>query len=494
MGGRRLLRQIKRHALGVLAGRAPEDLRLRWNAVRRLRAQLPLTSGPHKKAVTPSRLSQNRNRVVIGVMYSPAMLSCVKSAEPIIVESFAATPASLRIALVTETFQPEVNGVAMTWGNLVNGLLLRGHQVQIVRPRQAGEASVGLAPGTDQVLAKGVPIPNYPDLRFGLLSEKHLTQLWRNKRPDIVHVVTEGPLGWCAIAAARKLQLPVTSSFHTNFHQYSGHYGMGLLKLSIEAYLRKFHNRTLATLAPTKAMVQSLQRRGYRNVAVLSRGVALAQFSPSRRSPQLRTAWGADDNDVVALYVGRLAKEKNVGVVLNAFSAIQARLPTAKLVIVGDGPLRKPLQEACPRAVFTGVKTGHELAACYASSDLFLFPSLTETFGNVVPEALASGLAVVSYACAAAANLIAHEHNGVLVTPDEELQFVNSAVAIAADHDKRNALRQRAPDSVSHMSWTAVTDSLIATLRAVADRHDHPLRAVPRRSHATRVNAGQPSA
>jgi glycosyltransferase involved in cell wall biosynthesis len=418
----------------------------------------------------------------------------VNTAEQIVVESLAALPASLRIALVTETFPPEVNGVAMTWGNLVHGLLQRGHQVQIVRPRQAGEASAGPVAGTDQVLAKGVPIPNYPDLRFGLLSEKHLTHLWRNKRPDLVHVVTEGPLGWCAIAAARKLQLPVTSSFHTNFHQYSGHYGMGLLKRSIEAYLRKFHNRTLATLAPTQAMVQSLQRRGFRNVAVLSRGVALERFSPTRRSPALREAWGVADGDVVALYVGRLAKEKNVGVVLSAFAAIQARLPSAKLVIVGDGPLRKPLEEACPQAVFMGVKTGNELAACYASSDLFLFPSLTETFGNVVPEALASGLAVVSYACAAAANLIRHDHNGVLVTPGEELQFVHSAVAIAADHDRRNALRQQAPGSVAHMSWTAITDSLIGTLRAVVDRHDNQFRATQGLLQPARLSAGQPSA
>jgi glycosyltransferase involved in cell wall biosynthesis len=419
----------------------------------------------------------------------------VKSADQIIVESFAALPASLRIALVTETFPPEVNGVAMTWGNLVHGLFQRGHRVQIVRPRQADEAAARSLAGTDQVLAKGIPIPNYPDLRFGLLSEKHLLQLWRQKRPDVVHVVTEGPLGWRAITAARKLQLPVTSSFHTNFHQYSHHYGIGLLKLSIEAYLRKFHNRTLATMAPTQAMVHALQRRGFRNVSVLSRGVALEQFAPAQRSMDLRKAWGAADSDVVALYVGRLAKEKNAGVVLNAFAAIQARLPSAKLVIVGHGPLRRPLAEACPQAIFTGIKTGQELAACYASSDLFLFPSLTETFGNVVPEALASGLAVVSYACAAAADPITPDHNGVLVAPGEELQFVNAAVAIATEHDKRHALRQHAPASVAHMSWPAVTDSLIGTLRAVVERHDTQFRAAQGLLQPARpVQPGRPSA
>ncbi|HTD89120.1 MAG TPA: glycosyltransferase family 1 protein [Burkholderiales bacterium] len=419
----------------------------------------------------------------------------MKNAEEIIVESFAAHPSGLRIALVTETFPPEVNGVAMTLGNLVKGLLQRGHAVQIIRPRQAREESVGQLQGTDQVLAKGIPIPNYPDLRFGLLSENRFNQLWRQKRPDIVHVATEGPLGWYAITAARKLQLPVTSSFHTNFHQYSRHYGMGLLKISIEAYLRKFHNRTMATLAPTQTVARTLQDHGYRNVSVLSRGVAIEQFTPVLRSQELRDTWGANAGDVVALYVGRLAKEKNVGVVLMAFTAIQARLPSAKLVFVGDGPLRKSLEDACPQAIFTGIKTGKELAAHYASSDLFLFPSLTETFGNVVPEALASGLAVMSYAVAAAANLIKHDYNGALVAPGEELQFVNTAVVLATEHDKRNALRQQAAPSVVHMTWSAVTDGFVSTLRAVMECHDNQFKTTSDKLLAALpIQRGQPNA
>ena len=416
----------------------------------------------------------------------------MKNAEEIIVESFTAHPASLRLALVTETFPPEVNGVAMTLGNLVKGLLARGHSAQIVRPRQAREEAQAHRVGFDEVLAKGIPIPNYPDLRFGLLSENRLIQLWRQKRPDIVHVATEGPLGWSAVTAARKLQLPVISSFHTNFHQYSRHYGMGLLKMPIEAYLKKLHNRTLATLAPTQDVARMLQSHGYRNVSVLSRGVAMEQFTPELRSTALRASWGAGDTDVVVLHVGRLAKEKNVNVVLTAFAAIQSRLPTAKLVFVGDGPLRKSLQEACPQAIFAGIKTGSELAAHYASGDVFLFPSLTDTFGNVVPEALASGLAVLSYAVAAAANLITPGRNGALVQPGEELDFIHTAVDLAVDSDKRTALRRVAPASVAHMSWMAVADNFITTLRAVMERHDSQISAAFRPLPA--ASANQPSA
>ncbi len=420
-------------------------------------------------------LSQNCNAFVTELRQSSprlgAMVHTPEAAE-LIVESYAAYPASLRIAVVTETFPPEINGVAMTWGNLVRGLLQLGHAVQLVRPRQAAESVTQHPAELDQLLTCGVSIPNYPALRFGLLSRQRLVQLWRQNRPDIVHVVTEGPLGWCAIAAARKLQLPLTSSFHTNFHHYSKHYGIGILRNPIEAYLRKFHNRTLATLAPTQALANVLQERGFHNVSVLARGVAVEQFSPKLRSSALRAAWGVDDNDVVVLSVGRLAKEKNANRVLAAFAAIRLHLPTAKLVFVGDGPLQKPLQTSCPQALFTGAKTGRELGAHYASSDLFLFPSLTETFGNVIPEALASGLAVVAYAYAAAGQLITHDHNGVLVELDGEQRFVDAALALAIDSNRRNALRQAAPDSIAHLSWPTVTDSLVATLRAALNRHD----------------------
>nr|WP_295783641.1 glycosyltransferase family 1 protein [Rhodoferax sp.] len=389
------------------------------------------------------------------------------------VESFAARPPSLRIAVVTETFPPEVNGVAMTLGRIVDGLLQRGHAVQVVRPRQAKENPLTTTPrsGLDEVLSRGVPVPAYGELRFGLPSKNRLVKLWSEKRPDIVHVVTEGPLGWSAVAAARALHLPVTSSFHTNFQSYSTHYGIGLFKKTIEGYLRKLHNRTQATLVPTRAMVSELEARGYHNVGLMSRGVAIEQFSPAKRSAELRHSWGVADGSLVVLHVGRLAKEKNIALVIAAFRAIKARVPTATMVFVGDGPLRKQAQESCPEAVFAGVRKGEDLAQHYASGDLFLFPSLTETFGNVVPEALASGLAVVSYAHAAAKELIVSGQNGVLVQGTDELDFVNAAVSLAADRALQQQLRQAAAPSVAHLAWDAVYDSFVETLSGVLERH-----------------------
>lgn len=389
--------------------------------------------------------------------------------EDILVESFSAKPSSLRVAVVTETFPPEVNGVAMTLGRLVDGLVRRGHSIQLIRPRQAREVDGPALAGIEEVLSAGVPIPSYGDLRFGLPSKRRLIKLWSAKRPDIVHVATEGPLGWSAVAAARKLQLPVTSSFHTNFQSYTKHYGLGLLKSPIDRYLRKLHNHTQLTMVPTRALMHDLQDRGYTNVKLLSRGVASELFSPSKRSVTLRESWGAGADDLVVLLVGRLAKEKNVALVISAFRAIQRVKPGSKLVFVGDGPLRKTLQTTCPDAIFSGIQKGEALAAHYASGDLFLFSSMTETFGNVVPEALASGLALVAFASAAAQELITHGLNGMLVPLNDDLQFISTAVSLADDPTTLTRLRQAAPASVAHLSWDTIYDNFVEHLTRVVD-------------------------
>ena len=383
----------------------------------------------------------------------------------------------MHITIVTETFPPEVNGVAMTLGRIVEGLLQRGHNVQIIRPRQAHEQTL-VREGLELILVKGFPLPTYGELRFGLPCKNRMVQLWADRRPHIVHVVTEGPLGHSAVAAADKLHLPTTSSFHTNFQSYAKHYGIGVLRSPIESYLRNLHNRTQATMVPTQAMVDELEERGFDNVTLVSRGVEIGLFHPLRRSEALRQRWRALPDDPVVILVGRLAKEKNVALVLAAFRAIQARQPRAKLVFVGDGPLRKSLEEACPQAHFAGIQKGEDLAAHYASGDLFLFPSLTETFGNVIPEALASGLAVVAYANAAALELITPDHNGLLVVNGDESGFAQTAVALAMDVPKQQRMREAAPQSVAHLAWHAVCESFEGVLRRVVTQQGHSRQTV----------------
>ena len=387
----------------------------------------------------------------------------------------AATHKPLRVALVTETYPPEVNGVAMTLGRMVDGLLHRRHSVQLVRPRQNADDMESAGTGFDEILVRGLPIPGYGGLRFGLPAWGTLRREWLRQRPDIVHVATEGPLGWSAVGAARALQLPVTSGFHTNFEAYSRHYRLGWLKTSISYYLRKLHSRTDATLVPTHDLAQQLSAQGYRNLAVVSRGVDIRLFNPARRSDVLRTSWSARPGDLVVIHVGRIAAEKNLDLVLAAFAAIKAARPDAKLVFVGDGPLRKTLAARWPQHIFTGLRHGADLATHYASGDLFLFPSLTETFGNVTAEALASGLGVVAYACAAAADLIENGSNGRLAAPGDAAAFIAAAVALAADRRELALTRSLAAPSVAHLDWEHVHDCFADTLmqRIAAHKRRH---------------------
>src|SRR5262245_52180320 len=319
--------------------------------------------------------------------------------EPIVCEG---NRGALRIAVVTETYPPEVNGVAKTAARFVEGLRGLGHEVQVMRPRQS-------AADQGDVLLRGISIPCYSDLKIGLPAKRALQRMWSFRRPDIVHIVTEGPLGWSALQAAAKLKLPVVSDFRTNFHSYSSHYGVGWLKKPILSYLRRFHNRTLCTIVPTAAMRGELAALGFQRLRVIARGIDTQLFSPARRDAGLRASWGAGPDESVLLYVGRLAAEKNLSTVVAAYE----KAAGTKLVLVGDGPERRDLQARLPNAVFAGIRTGVDLAAHYASGDLFLFPSLTETYGNVTLEAMASGLAVVAFDYAAAGELIESGVKGV---------------------------------------------------------------------------------
>lgn len=344
--------------------------------------------------------------------------------------SDAVSPGRLRIAVVTETYPPEINGVANTAERFVAGLLDLGHAVQLVRPRQHADDRPVRAGRYQEVLVRGLSIPRYPELKMGLLSAGVLQAAWRAQRPDIVQVVTEGPLGWSAVRTANALGLPVVSDFRTNFDAYTDHYGIGWAKQPILAYLRSLHNRTLATMVPTSAIRDLLAARGFDNLHVIARGVDTGRFHPGARSEELRRTWNAPPEVPVVLYVGRLAPEKNLDLLVQAFDAIGRRHPDCRLVIVGDGPSAPALRQRLPGAIFAGVRRGQELATHYASADLFLFPSLTETYGNVTLEALASGLAVVAFRHAAAGELIQSGSNGVLAPTQRPESFVSAAVAL----------------------------------------------------------------
>ncbi|WP_414662519.1 glycosyltransferase family 4 protein [Horticoccus sp. 23ND18S-11] len=374
----------------------------------------------------------------------------------------------MKLALVSETFPPEINGVAMTFGVIARELGRRGHAVRVYRPRRddlpAGEAQ----PEFREIPLPGMPIPRYPMLRLGLPAARRLRREWTADRPDLVHVATEGPLGASAISAARALGLPVTSSFHTNFHAYTRHYGFPLLGRLVLAWLRRVHNRTQRTFAPTQDLCAELTASGFERVALLSRGVDTWQFHPARRAAVLRAKWGAGDTDPVVIHAGRMAAEKNYGLLFTAFEAMRVSNPRCRFVLVGDGPLRERLQRDHPQCVFTGFVSRGDLARHYASADIYIHASLTETFGNVLTEAMASGLAVAGFDYAAARQFVRHGANGLAVPCDQPDALVDSAVLLASDEFLRLQLRTAARSAVERQSWENVIGRFEADLAEVA--------------------------
>jgi glycosyltransferase involved in cell wall biosynthesis len=395
----------------------------------------------------------------------------------LIVESLRASPRSLRIAVVTETWPPEVNGVAMSMARIVEGLHARHHDVQLIRPRQGSGDGHDDRDSHEQVLTGSWPVPRYPHLRMGVPSKAALVQLWSLRRPDVVHIATEGPLGWSALQAARHIKLPVSSDFRTNFHAYGHHYGLGWLAKPILAYLRKFHNQADCTMVPTEALRKDLAARRFERLHVVGRGVDTDLFSPARRSAALRRQWDVRDDDAVALYVGRLAAEKNLATVLTAFESLRDAHGWIRLVLVGDGPIRAELEQRFPLAIFAGHRSGEDLAAHYASADLFLFPSQTETYGNVTTEAMASGLPVVAFDHAAAGQWIDSGRNGMLAADPRNEAFVAAASALGSDAARRAAMGAAARATALGMAWDGVVNRFEGVLLQAAEarRYDAPL-------------------
>ena len=382
------------------------------------------------------------------------------SDSPIVLEDYPASRPSLRIAVVTETWPPEVNGVAMTLAKLVQGLSHRNHDVQLIRPRQTKTESPLNDSSLEEVLMRGMPIPRYPELKLGLPSKKTLVKTWTLRRPDVVHIATEGPLGWSALQAAKVLKLPVTSDFRTNFQSYSKHYGVGWLRKPIVAYLRKFHNATACTMVPTRELMRTLSENGFVNLKVVSRGVDTKLFNISKRDKSLRSSWGATEKTKVLISVGRMAPEKNLDQVLKTYEALKHTDQAFKLVMVGDGPLRSQFQQRYPDIIFPGMLSHSNLAAYYASSDLFVFPSQTETFGNVTLEALASGIPVLAFDCAAARDWVQTGINGWLVAESNPEGFAAQAVAVFNSKDALDRITQSTRQQVVHLDWDQIAEQV----------------------------------
>ncbi|MGH2516723.1 MAG: glycosyltransferase family 4 protein [Ktedonobacterales bacterium] len=378
----------------------------------------------------------------------------------------------MRVALVTENFLPKLDGVTRTLAMLLDHLHTRGHQAIVLAPEGAPRRYAGAR----VFPARGLPLPLYPELRL-LFPAPQLERRLERFRPDIVHVADPMLLGAAGVLWAQRLAIPVVASYHTNLAAYCAYYHLSALAELAWTYRRFLHNQCAATVAPSPSTADALTRRGFERVAVWPRGVDTSLFTPTRRSPAWRARIAGDPTRPILLYAGRLAQEKNLAALRPLLPLLTAY--NAHLVFVGDGPARADLAAAYADApaTFTGYLRGEALAEAYASADIFVFPSLTETFGQVVLEAMASGLPVVAFDAEGVRNLVCHAETGFLVPPTPTATMTASVRALLDSPELRVLLGHAARHEALQRTWPSVMDSLFARYEDAIVSHRQRLAA-----------------
>lgn len=363
-----------------------------------------------------------------------------------------------KISIVTETYVPDVNGVAISLRHLIDALVRQGVAIQLIRTRPRS----AWTPVVEEIGCPGITIPMYPELQMGLPSRRRIEAAWDSFKPDLVYLATEGLLGNSGLKVAMRRKIPVLSAFHTNFHRYSSYYGLGWIKTLTLSWLRRFHNRTGGTLVPSDEIADLLQQEAFERVQVLPHGVDCDLFSPQKRSETLRESWGVTPDQQVLLYVGRIAAEKNIPLAIAAYEKARAANPELKFVLVGDGPLRDSLEKEHPEIEFAGVQTGETLSQYFASADAFVFPSVTETFGLVTLEAMASALPVVAFDMAAAHKFVESGSEGVVAEVDNDDAFIEALESLLSSDISQ--LGRQARIKAESLSWDAVATQFISII------------------------------
>lgn len=384
----------------------------------------------------------------------------------------------MRVAIITENFLPKLDGVTRTLARLLEHLHSNGHRALLLGPQSGMEHYAG----AEIVGTAGFPLPFYPELKFNFFRPLFIRRL-NEFRPDIVHLVDPVVLGAAGLAAARFLNLPIVSSYHTNLAAYCGHFGFPIFTKPMWSYNRFIHNQCALTFCPSPSTASMLARQGFEDVRLWPRGVDTDLFGPTWRSMELRAAWlkernhhaRSEDNTVMLLYTGRISWEKNLRLLTQAYRGMDTS--RCHLVIVGDGPALRDMQHelAGLPVTFTGYLTGERLAAAYASADLFAFPSTSETFGQVVLEAMASALPVVGVLSEGVRDLVQHEKTGYLLDAanlheQEQVRGYRAYLEdLVDDAVARSAMGQAGLLEARRRSWSAAMQPLLNGYRQVIE-------------------------
>lgn len=371
----------------------------------------------------------------------------------------------MRIAIFTDTFSPEINGVARTLDRLAKYLEKAHIEYQIFAP-DAG-SSVPFEPQVTRLTS--IPFLLYPECRIAFPNPLQLKQNIEQFNPTLIHIATPFNVGLFGLNYGKKLNIPMVASYHTHFDQYLQYYHLQIFEKWLWSYMRWFHQSMERVFVPSQSTKETLiKHRIHQDVEIWSRGVDYTFYSPFKRKNDVRTRYQIQEKYLL-LYVGRIAPEKDIHIVLETFQALPEQIKReTHLLLVGDGPLLKEIREHNhPQITFTGFLEGEELAEIYASADLFLFPSPTETFGNVVLEALASGVPVIGADSGGVKHLIQHKKNGFLCTPQDTHAFVQAVVHVLTDLDLHRTMSREARKYALGLSWEHIFQRLISSYQDV---------------------------
>ena len=359
-----------------------------------------------------------------------------------------------RIALFSGAYNHIADGVSLTLNRLVFFLAGQGAIVRVFAPTVPDPPLKHM--GT-LIPVRSISAPGRPEYRVSLGLSGDAFDSLTDFDPDLFHIATPDLLGLAALKHANRTGRPAVASYHTHFASYLRYYRLGILEPAVWSYLRWFYRQCRHVYVPTASMIEVLERNGISgNLRLWPRGVESQLFNPVRRSVQWREARSIAPDDIVIAFVSRLVTEKGLDVVINVIRGLDARGVSHRLVIVGDGPERERLRSALPNAIFEGHRTGHDLAAAYASSDIFLFPSDTETFGNVTLEALSSGLPAVVANATGSNALVQDGFNGFLATPRDAGDFLEKTAMLVLDPDLRSRMSVNARQSAESYDWEMV--------------------------------------
>jgi phosphatidylinositol alpha 1,6-mannosyltransferase len=374
----------------------------------------------------------------------------------------------VRIALFSEVYWPMVSGVGVTLLRLTDALQARGHAVRVYSATYALPEGVADRPEVHR--SPSVPFFLYPDVQWAFPRLRDVVEDLEAFQPDIVHVATEFSLGIAGLKAARQLDLPLIASAHTDYDQYAARYGVPWALRAGWHYLRWFYGQAHRVLCPSRIYEQAVQRHGVTHTGIWSRGVDPAVFSASWRSDAYRAAFGLGTDDLLVTYIGRIAREKNLGLLLEAWETLAPERGAGKLVLVGRGPLEDEIRRReLPGVHVTGLLQGPALSAAYASADIFTFPSTTETFGNSLLEAMGSGLPSLVAAAGGVLEFAEHGGNAWLVEPESTPAIVAGLRRLLTDAALRRHLGAGALATARARDWGTVYDRLLEDYQLAID-------------------------